>query len=194
MKDRQKIPFDNFSDRVSFDHCVTTHFLWLCCAGEDQRVRSARRAGQNENVAHEKLSLYRVGYLHLQSTGLSRRVHRELVNLVVELLLYRRIILLRFLLVFLQRRCSVTFQMKLEIEKFNIIFFKIEILFAGRSGQQAPGPPSAKAQPVPGVAKTRSYQTAQSLTGRHFDSKPPTAGQILKEEFGEEKSKSLNGT
>jgi hypothetical protein len=33
------------------------------------------------------------------------------------------------------------------------------------------------------------------LTGRHFDSNPPTAGQLLlKEEFGEEKSKSLDGT
>jgi hypothetical protein len=68
--------------------------------------------------------------------------------------------------------------MKLKIVKIQVIkWLNLKILFAGRSGQQAPGPPSAKAQAAPGVAKTRSYQTAQSLTGRHFDSNPPTLGQ-----------------
>ena len=64
------------------------------------------------------------------------------------------------------------------------------ILLEGRSGQQAPGLPSGNVQAASGVARTRSYQTAQSLIGRHFDSNPPIERQLFP---GEASEKSLEG-
>jgi hypothetical protein len=69
------------------------------------------------------------------------------------------------------------------------------ILLEGRSGQQAPGLPSGNVQAASGVAnRTRSYQTAQSLIGRHFDSNPPIEGQLPEGMIGVASLKSLKGT
>ena len=53
-----------------------------------------------------------------------------------------------------------------------------ELLLGRTGGQQVPGHPLTSLQAVQGVAKTTSYQMAQSLIGRHWESWSAMIGQL----------------